>query len=79
MGDGLMADPRVADLTVDEFKGLMREIVAQTILEMLSDPDDGLELREDMKERLQHSLADVHAGDKMAPAQEVAEKLGLTW
>jgi len=74
-----MIDSRVADLTVDEFKGLMREIVAETILEMLSDPDEGLELREDMKVKLQHSLAAIQAGGKTIPAQDVAEKLGLSW
>lgn len=42
----------VADLTVDEFKSLLREVVAQTILEALADPDEGLQLREDIKAQL---------------------------
>jgi len=74
-----MIDSRVADLTVDEFKGLMREIVTETIQEMFNDPDEGLELREDMKAKLQHSLAAIQAGSETTPAQKAAEKLGLTW
>ena len=40
-----MPPTRVADLTVDEFKDLIRETVKQTIVEMVSDPDEGLQLR----------------------------------
>ncbi len=74
-----MADPKVADLTVQEFKALVREIVIQTLLEMLGDPDEGLELRDEFAAELQRSLATVEAGGKTIPVQEVATKLGLTW
>ncbi len=74
-----MADPKVADLTVQEFKALVREIVIQTLLEMLGDPDEGLELRDEFAAALQRSLATVEAGGKTIPVQEVATKLGLTW
>ena len=74
-----MADSKVADLTVQEFKELVREIVIQTLLEMLGDPDEGLELRDDFAAELQRSLAAVEAGDKTIPVQEVATRLGLTW
>ncbi len=69
----------VADLTVDEFKSLLREVVAQTILEALADPDEGLQLREDIKAQLQRSLAMVQAGGETIPAQQVAARLGLDW
>ena len=46
---------------------------------MMSDPDKGLELRDDFVEELKQSLADVEAGGKTVPAQKVAERLGLTW
>ena len=38
-----MAYATVADLTVDQFKTLMREVVIQTLSEVLGDPDEGLE------------------------------------
>ena len=74
-----MTPSKVADLTIDEFRNLVRAVVIQTLSEMLDDPDEGLELRDDFAEELQNSLAAVETGDKTVSAQKVAEKLGLTW
>lgn len=51
-----MARAKVADLTIDEFRELVREVVLQTLSQMPSDPDEGLELREDFAEELRCSL-----------------------
>ena len=72
-----MTSPRVADLTVDELRGLIREVVVNTITELLSDPDEGLELREDIRASLKRSIAAVKAGAKTTRAEAVAAKLGL--
>ncbi len=64
-----MIQSSVADLTVDEFKGLIKEVVSQTILEMLGDPDEGLEMRDEIKERLQRSLAVSQADLKRIPTR----------
>lgn len=74
-----MAQSKVADLTINEFRELVREVVLQTLSEMLGDPDEGLEVRDDFATELQDSLRNVEAGDTTVPAQKVAEKLGLTW
>ena len=74
-----MTPSKVADLTIDEFRDLVRAVVIQTLSEMLDDPDEGLELRDDFTEELQDSLAAVETGSKTVSAQRVAEKLGLTW
>ena len=74
-----MAHSTVADLTIDEFKNLIREVVTQTLAEMFGDPDEGLELRDDFRTALQTSLASVEAGGRTIPAKEVAAKLGLSW
>jgi len=74
-----MVQARVADLTIDEFRELVREILIQTLSEMLADPDEGLELRDDFRAELQRSLAAVEAGGKTVPAQEVAARLGLLY
>ena len=74
-----MADMKVADLTVQEFKELVREVVIQTLLEMFGDPDEGPELREDFAAELQRSLTTVEAGGETIPVQDVATRLGLTW
>ena len=73
-----MTHSTVADLTIDEFKNLIREIVTQTLAEMLGDPDEGLELRDDFKIALKHSLASVEAGGRTIPVQEVAAKFGMS-
>ena len=70
---------KVADLTINEFRELVQEVVIQTLSEMMGDPDEGLELRDDFVEELKQSLANVEAGGKTVPAQKVAERLGLTW
>lgn len=74
-----MADTKVTDLTVQEFKELVREVVIHTLFEILGDPDEGLELRDDFAAELQRSLASVEVGGKTIPVQEVARRLGLTW
>jgi hypothetical protein len=74
-----MSHSTVADLTVDELKALIREVVTQTLLDVFSDPDEGLELREDFKVQLQRSLEAVQAGGETIPAEDVAARLGLNW
>ncbi|MBN1935932.1 MAG: hypothetical protein JW934_14775 [Anaerolineae bacterium] len=68
-----------ADLPVDEFKSVIREVVFQTIHEILSDPDEGLELREDMVAYLTQSLAAMQAGEKTSSIQDVATRLDLDY
>jgi hypothetical protein len=74
-----MAYSTIADLTVDEFKSLIKEIVTQTMLEILNDPDEGLELREEIKERLHRSLTVTQTNGETRSAKEVANRLGLNW
>ena len=73
-----MAHTTIADMTVDDLRKLIRETVIQTLSEMLGDPDEGLELRDEFNLELQRALATDEAG-KTISAQEVAARLGLTW
>ena len=44
------------------------------------DPDEGLELRPEVEERLERSVAEVEAGTaELIPIEEVAKELGLKW
>lgn len=74
-----MAYSTIADLTVDEFRGLIKEVVSQTLLELLGDPDEGLELREEIKMRLQKASTTPSAQTRLVSAQDVAAKIGLEW
>ncbi len=67
----------VNDLTVDELRALMREVVEEVVEEkigLLTDPDEGLELHEDVAESLKAFLASNQRGDD---ADEVFRALGL--
>ncbi len=72
-----MNNTKVADLTVDEFKSVIRETVAQTLAELLSDPDEGLALRDEFNSELLAALKEPKAQYKTA--ETVAEKLDLDW
>lgn len=74
-----MSHAKVADLGIDDLKSLIRETVAQTIIDMLNNSEEGLELREDFSAKLRQSLAEVQIGGKTTPAREAAAKLGLEW
>lgn len=70
---------KVKELTVEEFKALIREAVEEKLEEMTGDPDVGLELREEIKERLRRSLAAAQRGEKRIPIEQVARQAGLDW
>jgi len=74
-----MSTPRVSNLTLIELKKLIRVEVRQTLSEMLSDPDEGLELRDEFKIELQRSLDEIESGGKTQSVKKVAAKLGLNW
>ena len=74
-----MTSEKVADLTVDEFRALVQEIVVHTLSEMLGDPDEGAKLREDFAEELRSALVAVEDDSQTVPAHKVAKGLGLTW
>ena len=69
-----MMSPRVADLTVSEFRELCRDTFAEVVEEVLDDPDRGLVLRDEVEKRLERSLADVDAGGTTVSHAEVAER-----
>ena len=70
---------KVKDMSVDQFKALIEEVVEEKLQEMLGDPDVGLELRDEVKEKLKQSLAAVKGGQKGIPIEEVANQAGLNW
>jgi len=65
---------KVKELTVEQFKDLIQEAIEEKLEEIIGDPDLGLELREDIKERLRNSLAARQRGEKGIPIEEVAKR-----
>ena len=66
---------RVSDLSVDELRILIQEVVRQTLKDVFRDPDDGLELREDFKSEMQASLKTSQADGNLLSAESVASQL----
>ena len=70
---------KVKELSVEQLKALIQEAVEEKLQEILGDPDQGLELKEDVKERLKYSLATMKGGDEGIPIGQVAKEVGLEW
>jgi hypothetical protein len=70
---------KVKELTVEQLRNLIEEAIEAKLEELIGDPDTGLELREEIKERLRSSLATRQRGEKGIPIDEVARQAGLDW
>lgn len=68
---------KVTDLSTEDLKALIGEVVEEKLIEVLGDPDWGLELRPEMAERLRKSLAALERGEKGVPLEEAAKRLGI--
>ena len=64
---------KVADLTVDELQTLIRKVVREELHDLITDPDKGLELTDEIQARFQASLA---SQDRI-PFEEVKRRLNL--
>ena len=69
---------RVGELEVDELEWWIYYIVDEVGVELIGDPDEGLELSAWAEEQLKQSAADKAAG-RTIPAAQVAKELGLDW
>jgi hypothetical protein len=65
---------KVSDITIEELRNLLREVVDEKFRELLFDPDYGLELREEIEDRLTASLA----SKERIPFEEVKKRLELS-
>jgi|GEM_PF-945280 len=64
----------VADMTPDELRAMIQE----TLSEWLGEPDEGLELRPEIIERIQRQRAEYAAGKRGKSLEEIAAKYGVT-
>ena len=70
---------KVKELTVEQLRTLIQEAIEEKLEEVIGDPDHGLELREEIKEKLRRSLAAMQGGEKGIPIDQVARQAGLDW
>ncbi|MBS0423702.1 MAG: hypothetical protein JSR71_04580 [Proteobacteria bacterium] len=65
---------KAADLTVDELQALIRRVVHEELQNLIADPDQFLELSDEIKARLQLSL---NSKDRIS-LREVKDRLNLS-
>jgi len=69
----------VKDLSVEELRAVIGEVVEEKLREIFSDPDVGLALRPEIQERLRTDLQQVQEEGQNIPAAELARRRGLDW
>ena len=76
-----MANSKIAQMTQAEFKEMLEAVVESTVeeklLEILGDPDDGLELREAVRDRLIRQRKAVVDGQYGQSMEDLVRKLEL--
>ena len=71
-----MADT-VAQMTKEELKEMIETFVEQKLLEILGDPDEGLEIKKSLRDRLLRQREAVAAGERGEAFEDVMRRLGL--
>jgi len=75
--DKSLLNMKVADLTTDELKTLIRETDAESLEELLGDPDEGLEIHEDLRAQLLSQDNEIARGERGEALGNVLHSLGL--
>ena len=69
----------VKDLSTEELKALIGEVVEEKLRELLADPDAGLAIRPEVRDRLMEDLQEPRRDGENIPAAELARRRGLEW
>jgi len=64
-------------MTKEELREMIETSIEQKLLEILGDPDEGLEIRESVRDRLLRQREAVAAGERGQPFDDVVQQLGL--
>jgi hypothetical protein len=67
----------IAQMTKDEFREMIEVIIEQELAELLGDPDEGLKIRDAVRDRLLKQREAVAAGKRGETLENVIEELGL--
>ena len=71
----------IGQMTKEEFKRMIGAVVEATVeqklIEILGDPDEGLGIREAVRDRLLRQRQAVAAGEQGLPIKDVVQQLGL--
>jgi hypothetical protein len=67
----------VAEMTPEELKEMLGELIEDKLTEILGDPDQGLALQETVRERLELQRSAIERGERGESFDDVARRLGL--
>ncbi len=67
----------ISEMTKEEFRLLIGETIEQKFIELFGDPDEGLELRDEVREYLIRQREVIARGELGRPLDEVIKELGL--
>jgi len=67
----------VAQMTPHELRTLVGELLEEKLLELLGDPDEGYEIRESLRLRLDEQKRRVASGERGQPFEDVVAELGM--
>ncbi len=69
--------PTVKDLSIEELRALIADVVEEKLRELVGDPDAGLQLRPEIQERLLRTLNLPRESRRTIQPSEVARQLGV--
>lgn len=68
----------VAEMTAEELREMLGELIEAKLTEFFGDPDEALELRKIVRERLETQRAAVQRGERGESFDDAARRLGLS-
>ncbi|MGF1567252.1 MAG: hypothetical protein ACFCVD_04135 [Nodosilinea sp.] len=68
---------QIKDLTIDEFKVIIRETVEDALQDLLLDPDQGRPLKDSIRQQLLSMQTRHSQGKRAIPLAQVMDELGL--
>ena len=69
----------VKDLSTEDLKALIGDVVEEKLRELLADPDAGLAIRPEVRDRLLKDLQEPRRDGENIPAAELARRRGMEW
>ncbi len=72
-----MPTTTVAEMSKDELREMIETLIEQKLVEILGDPDEGLEIREVVRDRLLRQKKAIIAGERGQPFEEVVQQPGM--
>lgn len=68
---------KVAQMTVDELREMIGAVVEEKLMVLFKDPEDDLELTDELQERLLRQTKEIEKGERGEALEDIVARLGL--